>query len=157
MAKKDKQKQSASKKQRILKNPKSGIDLKKSGGSGNQPENILKKLRLILFIAVMIIVFYPPFFRGLYFEDELFPAEIFTFITLIVFWIYKFIKKDRLFLETPIEYASFGFVIIYLITIIGAVGVRLALSEWLKYCMYFAIFFMLSELAATFKYKVKAL
>lgn len=117
----------------------------------------LKYLRLILLAAVLVVVFYPPYFRGLYFEDEQLPTEIFVFVTFAVFWVYKAIKKDRRFLETPIDFASFGFVIIYFVSIFVAVGPRAAIAEWLKYCMYFAIFFMLSELVNSYKSKITVL
>lgn len=119
--------------------------------------NIIKYLKIILFIAVLIIVFYPPYLKGLYFETQQLPSEIFVFIVFAAFWVYRIMKRDRRFLETPVDYASFGFVIVYLISILGAVSLRLAIAEWLKYCMYFAVFFMLSELADSYKSRVMVL
>jgi len=126
-------------------------------GSSVTTEKVLKYLRTALFIAVLIAVFYPPYLRGLYFEDEFLPTEIFVFAAFAVFWMYKIIRKDRRFLETPIDYAAFGFVIVYFLSIFASVGLRLAVTEWLKYCMYFAVFFMLSELADTYKTRVAVL
>lgn len=121
------------------------------------PEKVLKYLRIALLIAVLVVVFYPPFLRGLYFEDEQLPTEIFVFAVFIVFWVYKLLKRDKRFLETPIDYASLGFVIVYLLSIFVSVSTRLAIAEWLKYCMYFAVFFMLSELVDTYKSKIATL
>jgi len=44
--------------------------------------------------------------------------------------------------------------IAYFISILGSVSTRLAISEWLKYCMYFAVFFMITDLASTMKDKL---
>lgn len=108
-------------------------------------------IRLIFLIILSVILFFPPFVRGLFFEKEQFVVEAFTFGIFILFWIYKFIKKDRGFIKTPIEMVSFGLMVLYLISIIYAISTRDSISEWLKYCMYFSIFFMLSELLITFK------
>ncbi len=123
-------------------------------------DKFINNLNFILLCALFILIFYPPFVRGLYFEEEQFPAQIFTFFTFMVFWVSKFLKSDYKFIKTPIDYAMFSFVIIYLIPIIayllnigGAVSLRLAVSEWLKYCMYFAIFIMVSDLVKTLQYK----
>lgn len=140
--------------------------IKAKGSGGNKktannkfavPEKVLKYLRIVLLIAVLVVVFYPPFLRGLYFEDEQLPTEIFVFAVFIIFWVYKLLKRDKRFLETPIDYASLGFVIVYLASIFVSVSLRLAIAEWLKYCMYFAVFFMLSELVDTYKSKIATL
>ncbi|MCR4436288.1 MAG: O-antigen ligase family protein [Clostridiales bacterium] len=120
-------------------------------------ENILKYFRLVLLAAVLVVVFYPPYLRGLYFEDEVLSAEIFVFSVFILFWILKLVKRDKRFLETPVDYASFGLVIVYFLSIFVSVSTRMALAEWLKYCMYFAVFFMLSELTTTYKSKIAVL
>lgn len=111
----------------------------------------------LILIAILVIVFYPPFQRGLFFEDDYIKAELFVFIVFAAYCVYKLMKKDKLVLSTPLDYASFAFVIVYLISIIASVGLNLAVEEWLKYCMYFAIFFMLTDLVAEFKNRIKIL
>jgi len=135
----------------------SGGKKSKSGHLPASAEKKLKYLRVILLAAICIVAFYPPYLRGLFFENEQFPTEIFVFTAFAVFWIYKAVKKDGKFLETPVDYASFGFVIVYLLSLLAAVALRYAISEWLKYCMYFAVFFMLSELTYTYKSKIVVL
>lgn len=110
--------------------------------------------RIAILISVLSIVFYTPYLRGLFFEPEQLKTEIFVFIIFIVFWISKLLKRDKHFLETPIDYAAFGFVIVYFISIFVAVDKHAAISEWLKYCMYFAIFSMISELIVTYKLRI---
>lgn len=114
-------------------------------------------LRVVVFIALLLIVFYPPYLRGLFFEAEQTVTAIFIFILFLVFWIYKYINRDGRFLRTPLDYASFGFIIVYTISLFTAVGLRYAIIEWLKYCMYFAVFFMLSELTANYRSKLPVL
>lgn len=139
-------KSNKTKKSNIITNKKVGINPK-----------VLILFKMFIFAAVLVIVFYPPYVRGLFFESEQFPAEIYTFIVFVIFWIYKYLKKDNRFLETPIDYGSFGFVLVYLVSIAVSVSTRMAISEWLKYCMFFAVLIMLSELADSYSLKLSVL
>ena len=117
-------------------------------------ENLINRLRILLIAALTIITFYPPYLQGLYFEKHVLPTQIIVFVTFIVFLIYKLLKKDYTFFRTPIDYACLGFVIVYFISIFVAVHTRSAIIEWLKYCMYFAVFYMISDLADNLKTKL---
>lgn len=126
----------------------------------NISENTLKILNSTIFILLFVFILYPPYLRGMYFEDERFVLQALIFLLFAVFWIYKYIKRDKGFLKTPLDYASLFLLVVYFIPIvlyiIGiriAVSPRLAVSEWLKYSMYLAVFFMISELANTHKRK----
>jgi len=117
-------------------------------------ENLINRLRILLIAALTIITFYPPYLQGLYFEKHVLPTQIIVFVTFIVFLIYKLLKKDYTFFRTPIDYVCLGFVIVYFISIFVAVHTRSAIIEWLKYCMYFAVFYMISDLADNHKIKL---
>ncbi|ANX00202.1 hypothetical protein CSTERLE_00645 [Thermoclostridium stercorarium subsp. leptospartum DSM 9219] len=118
-------------------------------------ENILKILRIFLIAALTIIIFYPPYLQGLYFEKHVLPTQIIVFTVFIIFLIYKWLKNDNTpFFKTPLEYVCLGFVIVYFISIFAAVHTRSAITEWLKYCMYFAVFYMISDLADNLKTKL---
>ena len=75
------------------------------------------------------------------------------FILFIIFYIYKWLRNENLSFKSPIEYVAFGFVVVYFISIFVAVHTRSAIVEWLKYCMYFAVFYMVSEMADSQKVK----
>jgi len=117
-------------------------------------EILLSRLKIILFAALMIIVFYPPYIQGLFFEKHYLPAQIFVFAVFILFLIYKWMKKEPVFFKTPVDYIAAGFVIVYFISIFAAVHTRSAIIEWMKYLMYFAVFYMLSDLADNLKTKL---
>ncbi|HHW00032.1 MAG TPA: hypothetical protein GXX36_10775 [Clostridiaceae bacterium] len=129
----------------------------KKGNKPQVPDKVLSGLKLGLFIALSIILFYPPYVRGLFFELEQIPAIIFVLSTFVVFWIYKYLKGDGRFLKTPLDYAALAFIIVYFISIFAAVALRQAILEWLKYCMYFAVFYMLAELADSLKWRLAVL
>lgn len=123
----------------------------------NGTSNTLKVFKYVIMSLILVVVLYPPFFRGLYFEEEIFPTEILVFLIFLLFWVYKLLKGEKRFLDTPLDYAALGFVAVYLISLLVAVSLRNAISEWLKYCMYFAVFIMLSELIDTYKSKITVL
>jgi len=123
-----------------------------------------KPFRFILLVLLCIFIFYPPFLRGLYFEENQIPAEIFVFIIFIAFWVYRIFTGDKKLFVTPIDYAAFLLTAIYFLSVIlYFVGIRIAVApksavlEWLKYCMYFSVFYMLSDLIKTFKHKLAIL
>lgn len=119
--------------------------------------NITSKLRIAIITCLLLTIFYPPFLRGLFFENEQLFTEIFVFAVYIMFWIYKLLIKDKRFLTTPLDYAALGFVIIYFISLFPAIDKYLAISEWIKYCMYFALFHMVSEIVITYKARIALL
>jgi hypothetical protein len=114
-------------------------------------DNILNKIKTFLIAALAFIIFYPPYLQGLFFEKHVLPTGIFIFAVFIIFLVYKWLKRDFSFLKTPIEYIALAFVAVYFISIFNAVHTRSAIIEWLKYCMYFAVFYMITELADDLK------
>lgn len=127
---------------------------KKQNANNINKENIIKRLRIFLVAAIMVIIFYPPYLQGLFFEKHVLPTQIIVFSLFIIFLTYKWLKNDNTFFRTPIEYVSLGFVVVYFISIFVAVHTRSAIIEWLKYCMYFAVFYMVSDLADNLKTKL---
>ncbi len=113
--------------------------------------------RKTLLMLLSIVIFYPSYLKGLFFENEQLPAEVYILAIFLAFWVYKALKKDNRFLETAVDYAAFGLCGLYFITVFWAVGAHQAISEWLQYCMYFAVFFMLSELLTTLKARITVL
>ncbi len=111
-------------------------------------KNIQTCLKTVTLILLSFIIFYPPFLKGLFFEQQQLIAEIFIFSAFIIFSVLKIIKKEKLFLSSPLDYASLLIVLLYLISIVYAVSTRAAVSEFLKYVSAFAVFVMITEMAA---------
>jgi len=119
----------------------------------NVNEKLLKRLKISLLALISIIIFYAPFLRGLFFEMEQYLTEILVLLAFILYIVYRFIARDKRFVRTPIDYAALGLAAVYLLSVFAAVSLRLAIVEWLKYCMFFAVFFMISGLVDTYKTK----
>lgn len=105
----------------------------------------------IVFIGLCILLFYPPFFRGLYFEKELLPTHIFSFILALIWLISRFKDREYNLVRTLIDIAAIGVVFMYFISIFYGVNTRLAIGEFLKYTNYFFIFLLVRDLVYTEK------
>ena len=100
----------------------------------------------VLFSLLCILIFYPAYFRGLFFEDEQFKTYLFSFILFSVFAIYKVTKGTTFQFNNFLDYSLLGLVAMYIVSIVVAVTYRLAVSEALKYINYFVIFLLVKEL-----------
>ena len=116
-----------------------------------------RRLKALVLVIVAAVLFYSPFPRGLFFERETLYAELIVFGAFALFWLSKILSRDKRFLETPLDYAALLLVGVYFLAIFGAVAKREAIFEWVRYCTYFAVFLMVSELAAEFKHKIRLL
>lgn len=103
-------------------------------------------LYLVVFFGLCVLMFYPPYFRGLFFDKELLPTHMFTFVLFALWWIYKLSEeKDIRFLSSPLDYAALALVGAYLISLFSAVNIRLAVGELLKNINYFMAFWLTGE------------
>ncbi|MGI6575360.1 MAG: O-antigen ligase family protein [bacterium] len=118
---------------------------KKRKGQQQLPES-QTSLPTLMEIGLCLLIFYPPFFRGLFFARELLPTHIFSFVLFGLWWYYRRQRQEEIFFRHPLDYITFGFVIAYLLSIIGAANVRSAISEFLKVGNYFIIYYLVSDL-----------
>lgn len=110
-------------------------------------------LYLVVFFGLCILMFYPPYFRGLFFDKELLPTHMFTFVLFALWWLYKLSEeKDTRFLSSPLDYAALALVGAYLISLFPAVNIRLAVGELLKNINYFMAFWLIGEVLKRYKY-----
>ncbi|MBB6216365.1 O-antigen ligase [Anaerosolibacter carboniphilus] len=127
----------------------------------NDLYGILSPGQYLVFISLCILLFYPPFFRGLFFEKELLITHIFTFI-LFGIWILSKIKSVTFKLvDSKTDILALGVLLMYGISILYGVNTRLSIAEFLKYANYIAIYFMVKkftqEYPQTKKYILHAL
>ncbi len=103
-------------------------------------------LESLIFASLCILLFYPPFFRGLFFEKELLPTHIFSFIIGVLWMISKFKDRDYKLFKSYTDLLAAGIVAIYLISTIYAVNKQLAILEAFKYANYFIIYILSRDL-----------
>lgn len=120
----------------------------KTGANMGAP---VKYLRLVLFFFTAVIIFYPPYLNGLFFEKRFLFTQILVFAVLLVFFVYKAFEKGGFIIKTPLDYASLALIFVYFIALFASVSLRSALTEWLKYCMYGAVFIMIGDLCSEYR------
>ncbi|HHX51696.1 MAG TPA: tetratricopeptide repeat protein [Clostridia bacterium] len=97
-------------------------------------------------VFLSLLLFCPPYFRGLFFPVEQMVALQVALLAFFITWIWKVKKNDLAFLEHPMDYLALALVLAYLIAIIGAANYRLAVQGFLKASLYFLIFWLAARL-----------
>lgn len=107
--------------------------------------------RLALLIAVAILLFYPPYFRGLFFAAEMLATNLATSAVFLLWCITSLRKKDAAVRMGPLDWLVLGYAAMYCISIIGAVDTRQAMSGALKALNYGLIYFLVAQITLDFK------
>ncbi|MDF9409888.1 MAG: O-Antigen ligase [Pelotomaculum sp. PtaB.Bin104] len=100
----------------------------------------------IAFWGLMILLFLPPYFRGLFFQPEQERALISTAVIFWFAWLWKWSKRDNEFLSHPLDYFVLAFPIVYLISAFQAANYGLAVDEVVKTILYFLVYWLASRL-----------
>ncbi len=116
-----------------------------------QPSAWSRWLPIFVFIVVGILVFYPPYFRGLFFAREMFITHIFTGLVFVLVWIDKLRRRDYSFLRTPLDWAVLAYAGAYLLSLIGAVHIGEAFYGFLKALNYFMVYWMVSQVVKDYQ------
>lgn len=102
-------------------------------------------LRVFVYIGLIFLLFYPPFLRGLFFPPELLMTHMFTAVLFALCWYDKLLKREVSFLSDPLDYSMLAFVLVYGISLIGAVNMRGAVGELLKVINYFMVYWISAQ------------
>ncbi|MCG0275987.1 MAG: O-antigen ligase family protein [Thermosediminibacteraceae bacterium] len=124
------------------------VTVAKNVVSKKKVENERNTLYYLIYTGLLLLLFYPPYFRGLFFDRELLPTHIYSGILFLLWVIYKGIAlKENDFLRSPIDYAALAVVEAYFISLFVSVNLRYAIGELLKYINYFIIYYLVSDIA----------
>lgn len=104
-----------------------------------------KWLPVIVFISVGILVFYPPFFRGLFFNKEIFITHIITAVVFLLVWADKIRRRDYSLLQTPLDWAVLAYAGAYLLSLLGAVHIGDAVYGVLRALNYFMVYWVVTQ------------
>ena len=109
-------------------------------------------LYYIIYIGLIILLLYPSYFRGMFFDKEFLPTHMYSGALFLLYIIYKTkVLKEQQFFKSPMDYAAIALVGAYFLSIFVAVNIRSAVGEFLKYINYFIAFYMVSDFARTEK------
>ncbi len=114
-------------------------------------ESLVEKyLPTLALVVVGILIFFPPYFRGLFFNPEMFATHIMTGFILILILAVNWDKRTS-FLQSPMDWAVLAFALSYLLSLIGAVHPGDALYGFLRVLNYVAIYWIVSRVIRDFK------
>lgn len=100
-------------------------------------------------LVFSIIIFFFPFFRGLYFEKEFYIASIIISAISVIVFLKNIKSKEKIKFSSPIEYFATAFVLMYLLTFPFSLNKHLASFETIKNLTYLIFFIVIV-------YKLKA-
>ncbi len=123
----------------------------KTSSQTAQPKTLPPWLSLATFIALGILIFYPPFFRGLFFKEDMFVFHVFTAIVFTLIWVQKIYKKDYSLLRNPLDWAVLAYMIAYLLSLIGAVHPGEAFYGFLRVLNLFMIYWMVTQVVRNYE------
>jgi O-antigen ligase len=108
-------------------------------------------LLIIAFIAAGLLIFLPPFFRGLFFNPEMYIMHIGTALVLGFIAITQWQSREIVFPRTPLDWAVLAFAGAYLISLIDAVHPGEAFYGFLRILNYLAIYWIISRVVKSWR------
>ncbi|RJQ27224.1 MAG: tetratricopeptide repeat protein [Peptococcaceae bacterium] len=100
----------------------------------------------LAFWGLALLLFFPPYFRGLFFPAEQETALIFAAFIFWLAWFWKWLRQDKSFLSHPLDYFVFAFPVVYMVSAVQAVNYGLAINEVVKTLLYFLVYWLVSRL-----------
>ncbi|MBC7106660.1 MAG: polymerase, partial [Firmicutes bacterium] len=103
----------------------------------------------IAFWGLAALLFFPPYFRGLFFAPEQEWALVFGALVFWVAWLWKWGREDYEFLAHPLEYFMLALPAAYAAAAFVAVNRGLAVDEVVENILYFVAFWAVARLVTT--------
>lgn len=103
-------------------------------------------IHALAFWGLAILLFLPPYFRGLFFQSEQEWALVFAAVVFWLAWLWKCLKRDNNFLFHPLDYFVLALPVVYVISSFQAVNYGLAIDEVVKVTLYFLVYWLVSRL-----------
>ncbi len=112
-----------------------------------------KRIGIITLIGLVILLFYSPYFRGLYFNQEMSTTFLYSGILFTLFLIYKLLNSDFKILKSPLDVAAGALVLAYFLPILlgTAASAQYSWDKFLRYANYFLIYLVARDLIGKYK------
>ncbi len=133
-------------KKKVAENKKISVNKKALGSNGKIRDTRWELSHAIAFWGLAILLFLPPYFRGLFFPLEQEKALIFATVIFWIVWLWKWSKRDNGFLAHPLDYLVLAFPVVYFISAFQAANYGFAVDEVIKTTLYFLVYWLVSRL-----------
>lgn len=94
------------------------------------------------FWGLALLLFFPPFFRGLFFALDQEKALMLAAVACWCAWLWKYSRREYGFLSHPLDYFALALPAAYILSSFVAVNAGLALDEIVKNLLYFLVYWM---------------
>ncbi len=121
--------------------------VKSSNGESFWPVGGNQTLFTVAFAGLLLLLFYPPFFRGLFFPVEQRWTLLLAAVLFILTYLWKLSRREVFLLNRPLDFAAAALVIVYILAAIKPASRSLAVNEVAKVLLYFLTFWLTSRLA----------
>jgi Tfp pilus assembly protein PilF/O-antigen ligase len=112
---------------------------------------VSRVLAIVVFVGLCFLLFYPPYFRAMFFTREQLPTHLLTYVLFVLWWVVKYYRRDGTFLREPLDYLVFAYVLAYILSFTVAINTRGAIQEFLKVSNYFLVYWLVMQLGQTQK------
>lgn len=126
---------------------------KKAGGKAARKEvkNLAPKeqfdwLHQVAFWGLALLLFFPPYFRGLFFAPEQEKALMFAALVFWLTFLWRWLQNDHKFLRGPLDWFALALPVVYILSTFTAVNKGLAIDEVVKNVLYFLTYWSASRL-----------
>lgn len=135
-------------KQAELKLNKQDINIKKESvkDSSKHTSKLAQIIYYLLFASIAVLLVIGPFERGLFFPRDLLVTQVVVFALLVVWGLFRLLKKDNRFIGAPLDICLLILLAAYFSSFFFAVHKRDALEELLKIGMYVVIYLVAIDL-----------
>lgn len=103
-------------------------------------------LHQIAFWGLALLLFFPPYFRGLFFAPEQEKALVFAALVFWVVFLWRWLQRDYKFLASPLDWFALALPVVYILSSFVAVNKGEAIEEIVKNVLYFLTFWSVSRL-----------
>jgi len=103
-------------------------------------------IHYLAFWGLALLLFLPPYFRGLHFPSEQELALLFATILFLATFFWRLSKQDQRILSQPLDYLALALPLVYLASAFQAANTGLAIDEVVKTTLYFMVYWTASRL-----------
>jgi len=99
----------------------------------------------VMFLGLIVLLFIPPYLRGLFFEAEQQVFLMFAASLFLGVWVWKWVKRKPDFLSGPLDYFTLALPVVYLISAFQAANYYLAANEVVRATLCFLVYWLVSR------------
>lgn len=103
-------------------------------------------LHQVAFWGLALLLFFPPYFRGLFFAPEQEKALIFATLVFWLAFLWRWLNRDYKFMRSPLDWFALALPVVYIISSFTAVNKGEAIDEVVKNILYFMTYWSISRL-----------